>query len=1284
MPEHETNLPLLFSAALEINSPDERNHFLDQQCEGNEQLRQQLDELLAVQSQAVGFLSSPPPEFAATELGASPNSHHVGSSILRSFEGSCSVPHVALKETNSSSEPMVRPKSDQIPQTPTDSRYQLQGEIARGGMGAVLLGRDIDLGRRLAVKVLLDSHKEKPEIVERFIEEAQIGGQLQHPGIAPVYELGQFADKRPFFTMKLVEGKTLSEMLADRDNPEDDLPRFLGIFEQVCQTIAYAHSRKVIHRDLKPSNIMVGSFGEVQVMDWGLAKVLHSGGIADESKAATRQKNVSLIETIRSAGSTSVEDRPIGSQTRAGSVMGTPAYMPPEQAMGDADSLDERADVFGLGAILCEILTGSPPYVSDDGHQLLRMAMQSDLTECRKRLAACSAHKQLVELTKLCLLGDAQERPRNANSVSEKITEHLESTAKQLRQAEMRRKLTYVVAASLILFVMTLGAGGVWLQAKETEAAKQIATAETKRAEEQLAATKQQQDANEELQQVLYASEIQLAHSLIEAGNVEHATSLLKKYDPQPGEKDRRGFEWHFLDRLCNRPTVVGKVDWVPPSLHQLNLNRGHLSNDWKRRIGHSIINEDADSTHHRFFVVDMDSNEELWSHEASFPKLLEPKWTLSSDGNVVAVAGCEYRTKDLLQLQIDCWDLSTGKQFSTTLPTTLHQVKAYGFEPDGRIQLSPDGRLLTVRYSTAAPDGPLKMAKTMLAAWEFGNVDPLFMKRYDESSYVGGSGALQFSHDGSKILSALTLKTMPTLLSDTPLEDAGELRVMETLTGQTIRLIPLPPYSMVHSAQFSPDGLSIGAVVESPILATTGGQSKTLCVWDVESGRQRMGVAVDSRGTCSEMVFSPDGSMLCVMPSGELFDGRDGSPLTRLATFNCGNFAPHPKFSPDGRTVEAIVEGGEIRRWRVPRHPSDRTFTDFLAVWVCSSDGSASARVGVNGDGEFLRIDRIGIRRVGKPAKTIEVPAGIYLTSDLMVWGFGHDNSVFTLAVSETPTEESRQSFLESPPRGSGIGVEVWSVESGKPIGTLWTNSEQESMLRLVSNPARPRFAGLIEKRISDDSRRQRIAVFDSDTLEVVTEIEVQDVVGLVFSPDGKSLLVESHPNAPTNQTTDANASDHQRVTLVTLFDADSGQLQKKFNIAFTGDRTNPIAGRNTIVFRPDGRAIATLNPREWSIDVWDLRTQTKVQSFNQTKPQVQFAWSLNGDRLISMDAGISGRAGGEMKVWDTARGNALLVHSFSILRPLKLARLPDENRVFAYGWGPLPIIWDGRPIED
>ena len=126
-------------------------------------------------------------------------------------------------------------------------------------MGAVLKGRDPDLGRDVALKVLREDFRDNADMVRRFVEEAQIGGQLQHPGIVPIYEMGTFGDRRPFFSMKLVKGDTLARLLAARKDPGDGLPRFLSIFEAIAQTVAYAHARGVIHRDLKPSNVMVGS-----------------------------------------------------------------------------------------------------------------------------------------------------------------------------------------------------------------------------------------------------------------------------------------------------------------------------------------------------------------------------------------------------------------------------------------------------------------------------------------------------------------------------------------------------------------------------------------------------------------------------------------------------------------------------------------------------------------------------------------------------------------------------------------------------------------------------------------------------------------------------------------------------------------------------------------------------------------------------------------------------------------------------------------------------------------
>jgi serine/threonine-protein kinase len=336
-------------------------------------------------------------------------------------------------------------------------------------MGIILKGRDVDVGRDVAVKVLLEKHRDNPEMVRRFVEEAQIAGQLQHPGIVPVYELGRLPDARLYIAMKLIRGRTLAALLDARADAADDRSRYLSVFEQVCQTMAYAHACGVVHRDLKPSNIMVGSFGEVQVMDWGLAKVIDRGGVADEERSRRSHAEADQVRTLRS-GSTADE-------SRAGSVLGTPSYMAPEQARGHLDTLDERADVFGLGAILCEILTGRPPYSAASGDEIYRKAARADLSDAFASLDASDAESDLVALAKSCLAAIPRDRPRDAGVVVTALTAHLASVDDRLKAAELararaesraaeerkRRLLVAGLAASLLALAALGGGGGLWL-----------------------------------------------------------------------------------------------------------------------------------------------------------------------------------------------------------------------------------------------------------------------------------------------------------------------------------------------------------------------------------------------------------------------------------------------------------------------------------------------------------------------------------------------------------------------------------------------------------------------------------------------------------------------------------------------------------------------------------------------------------------------------------------------------------------------------------------------------
>ncbi len=548
----------IFLNALEQSSPEAQAAWLDEACGEDESLKRRLLKMLQQHEQAKGFLEQPAAGLCETIL-----SHDNGEglaaclnagmavtfggesavvigdashSVLRSVCNSLSeIPNVSLRASEGEGgDPVARPNSPEMAKSDSDCRYRLDGEIARGGMGAIIKGRDTDLGRDLAIKVLLDSHKGKPEVIQRFVEEAQIGGQLQHPGIVPVYELGQFADKRPYFSMKLVRGQTLSKLLREREDIAEDRARFLGIFEQVCQTMAYAHSRGVIHRDLKPANIMVGAFGEVQVMDWGLAKVIPAGGIADEKQAHRAHKDLSIIQTMRSIGShTPGAFGSFGSETQMGSVMGTPAYMPPEQALGEIDNMDERADVFGLGAILCEILTGKPPYVADDGTMVYRMASRGKLAEAFERLDVSGADADLIRLTRDCLELEPADRPRDAGVLAAKVTDYLESAEERLWETEKQRaaeaaradesrkrhRVTLTLAGAMLL-VLTAGIAGTTWHAHRADEAR---LAEADRAGGERLAKLAAQQAQQEAQAANLQSQERLAQ--VERGN-EILTSI--------------------------------------------------------------------------------------------------------------------------------------------------------------------------------------------------------------------------------------------------------------------------------------------------------------------------------------------------------------------------------------------------------------------------------------------------------------------------------------------------------------------------------------------------------------------------------------------------------------------------------------------------------------------------------------------------------------------------------------------------------------------------------------
>ena len=286
----------------------------------------------------------------------------------RGLEGKCEEVKrslAAINGTDIQESPAGSCDADSPPMTltadfcqPTNDRYELRRLHAQGGIGRIWLAHDTHLDRTVALKELRSERSNSPRAVARFVREAQITGQLQHPGITPIYDLGRHRAKdAPFYTMRFVEGTTLSDAVSayhERrkcgEAEATDLLDMLNAFVAVCKTIAYGHSNGVLHRDVKSQNVVLGGFGEVIVLDWGLAKNLQD----------------SEGERIEPAPFVADAELSDGALTVQGQTLGTPAYMSPEQAAGRLDDIDHRTDVYGLGAMLYEILTGQPPFSGVD------------------------------------------------------------------------------------------------------------------------------------------------------------------------------------------------------------------------------------------------------------------------------------------------------------------------------------------------------------------------------------------------------------------------------------------------------------------------------------------------------------------------------------------------------------------------------------------------------------------------------------------------------------------------------------------------------------------------------------------------------------------------------------------------------------------------------------------------------------------------------------------------------------------------------------------------------
>lgn len=456
-------------------------------------------------------------------------------------------------ESKGSSDAEPSPPVDEFGATMTaygdsSGRFAIIREHAQGGLGEVLLAEDQHLRRQVAIKQIREEWADHPHAQERFLQEAEITGRLEHPGVVPVHALGSRPDGRPYYAMRFIKGDSLEDALQrfHQQFSEDDestersleLRHLLTRFLDVCNTMSYAHSRGIVHRDLKPANIMLGKYGETLVVDWGLAKAVGETEIRST-------KADSLITPGSGSGS---------SPTQYGSAVGTPQYMSPEQAMGRVDRIGPSSDIYCLGATLYHVLTGKPPVVDDSLERILDRVEHGDVKPAHE--INPSVPEPLSAICKKAMSVRSAERYGTASELAADIDRWLADEPVSVYEEPLMARLGRwtrrhrVLATSTGLAVVLLGlaaisGSAIWNHFHEQRLRQDLEIA--RRAQERLAEVTASTEAAE-----------QLANEELQAGRFETALNILDRaVEELEGEEKLQDLSTHLSSRAENVRKVV-------------------------------------------------------------------------------------------------------------------------------------------------------------------------------------------------------------------------------------------------------------------------------------------------------------------------------------------------------------------------------------------------------------------------------------------------------------------------------------------------------------------------------------------------------------------------------------------------------------------------------------------------------------------------------------------------------------------------------------------------------